>query len=336
MKLYETATCPQLPPVTATQKADILAADRTAEIHRSLFNRVKALNCLETGGRADKVVLPNSLNIAAWNVERCLNPLGTADLLRAQNPDVVLLSEMDNGMARTGQRNTIAEVADALGMQYTYGVEFFEMGLGGPTERPYCADDFNALGFHGNGILSRVAPDAVALIRLDDHGHWFCSDTGADLDQPRIGGRMAVAAILPCDAGKICVVSTHFESNSGAAGRQSQMDRLMAAIDAFAPGLPVVIGGDLNTGNHLPNADWTQETLFAAAQRHGYDWQANADGMTTRKSLLTLHPDRAMKLDWFAIRGGTMTPTSIIPALEPDGTPLSDHELICAYYNVAD
>jgi hypothetical protein len=147
--------------------------------------------------------VPQVFTIAAWNAERCLFPEKSAALLQAQQPDVVLLSEVDCGMARTAQRHPTAEIAEALGMSYAYGVEFFELGLGGETEQPYCLDDHNKAGWHGNAVLSRAKPSAVALIRLDDHGHWFVeSNFKPDPTQPRIGGRMAIAAVLPTVAGE--------------------------------------------------------------------------------------------------------------------------------------
>lgn len=242
----------------------------------------------------------------------------------------MLLSEVDNGMARTAQRHTTKDMATRLNMAYAYGVEFHELDLGGPTERAFCKDDFNARGWHGNGILSSVPFEKTALIRLDDHGHWFASESGcADPQQPRLGGRMALAAIVPGADGPLCVVSTHLESNAGAAHRRDQFARLLDAIDAFAPGLPVLIGGDLNTGNHLPpDFDWKRETLFALAEEQGYSWGFTVDGMTTRPSLITPHPDRVMKLDWFAGRGLRPGRTGLLDAVGPDGTALSDHKCV--------
>ncbi|MCV3273837.1 endonuclease/exonuclease/phosphatase family protein [Roseobacter sinensis] len=318
----------RLPDVTDSQRAAIFASDRTPEAHAALMRQIPAMTGLEVGGSGPDAPLSGDVTIAAWNLERCLYPEKSAALLQALGAQVALVSEADSGMARTGQRNTVAAMAEALGMHYTYGVEFYEMGLGGPTERNFCKDDFNAQGWHGNGILSAAPFEKLALIRLDRDGHWFTGAAG-QTDQPRVGGRMAVAAVLPTEAGPICVVSTHLESNAQAAHRHAEFSRLLADIDTFAPGIPVLIGGDLNTGNHMPpDFDWRRETLFALAEEQGYDWSLTPEGTTTRPSHITPHPTRKMKLDWFCHRGLDGSDGQIVPALAPDDTPLSDHECI--------
>ncbi|MBC7282797.1 MAG: endonuclease/exonuclease/phosphatase family protein [Hoeflea sp.] len=296
---------------------------------------IAAMSMVESGGTPTDATAPQIFTVAAWNIERCLFPEKSAALLAAQTPDVVLLTEVDCGMARTAQRHPTAEIAAALGMHYVYGVEFFELGLGGETERPYCVDDHNEAGWHGNAVLSRAAPVSTTLIRLDDHGHWYIEGPFSwDRDQPRIGGRMAIATIIPTVAGNLCVVSVHLESNADSAHRGRQMERLIDAIDRFAPDLPVIIGGDLNTGNNKEAPDWRDESLFDIARDHGYSWDNNAQGMTTRRSFLTPHPTRSMKLDWFAARGLSMDGAAIVPALDPAGEPLSDHELIVGHFAI--
>ncbi|WP_417262938.1 endonuclease/exonuclease/phosphatase family protein [Celeribacter sp.] len=320
-----------LPPVTEDQRNTLLSAPRTADAHRAMMADVLAMNAVQIGGTATQKALPSDITVAAWNVERCLFPADTAAHLMPLAPDVVLLSEVDHGMARTGQRHTTEEVAAALGMSYGYGVEFFEMGLGGPTERHFCQDGFNALGWHGNAVLSKAPLSKVTLIRLDDHGHWFSEASGADPEQPRLGGRMAIAAVLPTDAGEICVVSTHLESNAGPAHRHAQFALLLDAVDAFAPGLPVLIGGDLNTGNHIPpHFDHRDETLFELGEARGYDWGFTAEGMTTRPSLITPHPERVMKLDWIAARDMRCLEKGVLSSLDTNDRPLADHDCVWA------
>lgn len=319
-----------LQPISDADRARILETPRTRDAHRQLLAETPAMNAVQIGGTASDITLPAQFTVAAWNVERCLFPEETAAHLAPRSPDIVLLSEVDHGMARTSQRHTTEDVAAPLGMTYAFGVEFHELDLGGATERAFCSDDFNALGWHGNAILSRVPFERTALVRLDDHGHWFASDMGnVDPDQPRLGGRMAILAVVPTENGPLCVASTHLESNADAAHRHRQMQHLLDAIDVFAPDLPVMIGGDLNTGNHLPPSfDWRDETLFSFAEGRGYAWGFTADGNTTRPSLITPHPDRVMKLDWLVGRGLKRLETGLVASTAADGKALSDHDYV--------
>ncbi|WP_439103818.1 endonuclease/exonuclease/phosphatase family protein [Celeribacter marinus] len=319
-----------LPPITEAERRRILDAPRTAQAHSALLAQMPAMNAVQLGGTAAANTLPPQFTVAAWNVERCLFPEETAAHLGPVAPDIVLLSEVDHGMARTGQRHTTEVVAAQLGMAYAFGVEFHELDLGGATERAFCRDDFNALGWHGNAILSSVPFERTALIRLDDHGHWFARGTATvDPEQPRLGGRMAIAAVIPTQSGPLCVVSTHLESNADAAHRHMQMQRLLGAIDTFAPDMPVVLGGDLNTGNNMPpHFDWRNETLFSFAEDRGYNWDFTAPGNTTRPSLITPHPDRAMKLDWIAGRRLKRVDSGLVASTMDSGKPLSDHDFV--------
>ncbi|WP_316859015.1 endonuclease/exonuclease/phosphatase family protein [uncultured Cohaesibacter sp.] len=337
MKLFETATCASLPLVDADLSQAITNAERSRSAHKALLRQTEALHLIELGGELiPSGPLASKMTVMAWNMQRCLYPEQSADLIRPHSPDVVLVSEMDNGMARTHQRNTTRALADSLGMRYAFGVEFFEMGLGNDIERRLSADQHNECGFHGNALLSRVEPKAVALIRLDDSGLWFAPQGHLSnnnvVSQPRIGGRCAIAAILETEHGDICVASVHLESLDDASIRLSQMERLIAALDAFAPDLPVIVGGDLNTGKSLEEAEERKEPLFEAAERHGFSWENNASGSTTRRSLLTNRPKPKLKLDWFFARGFTAGGADILPAVDEAGKVLSDHDLIMGHF----
>ena len=331
-----TATRPALPPVSAEHRARIQPAPHTAQAHRDLLADTPAMHAVQLGGSASQTVLAPTLTVVAWNVERCLFPEDSAAHLAPLAPDIVLLSEVDHGMARTNQRHTTEDMATAMGMAYAFGVEFHELDLGGQTERQFCRDDFNALGWHGNAILSAVPMARVAMIRLDQDGHWFVPQEGArDHGQPRVGGRMALLAEVATQAGPLPVVSTHLESNAGSAFRLRQFNVLLVAVEAFAPSGPVVIGGDLNTGNHMPpDYDWRAEALFAAAEARGFSWDFTADGPTTRPSLITPHPDRTMKLDWIAGRGLTGQDCGTLSSISAAGQPLSDHDAVWARVTV--
>ncbi len=316
-----------LPPLTEQQFDNIRSAKRVASVHQSLMGSIPAMHMLEVNGSSKHQALAKQFNIAAWNLERCLFPEESAALLHDHHVSVALLSEVDNGMARTGQRHTVADMARQLGMYYVYGIEFVELGLGGQRERRYCVDTQNKLGWHGNAILSSVPFLNVKLARLDHEGYWFASganSAGSD-DEPRLGGRMAILATLETGTQPLCVVSTHLESNADPAYRAQQFNRLLDAIDQFAPGMPVIVGGDMNTGNHMPeNKDWRDETLFALASARGYESGLSTEGMTTRPSLLTPQP-KPMRLDWFFARDIHGVALPIVEPSSERGTPLSDH-----------
>ncbi|WP_319528894.1 endonuclease/exonuclease/phosphatase family protein [uncultured Cohaesibacter sp.] len=323
-----TSVVSRLPDITGEERTRILATERVPDAHGKLLADIPAMTALEAGGAGQAGRLPSRFTVAAWNMERCYFPARSAAKLAPFKPSIVLLSEMDNGMARTGQLNTAAEMARDLGMHYAYGVEFYEMELGSPIELPYCKDDFNASGWHGNAILSSVPFVKLALFRLDERGRWFCADHADASDEPRMGGRMAVAAIVDSEAGSVCVVSTHLESAADSDYRKNEFASLLAYVDAFAPGLPVIIGGDLNTGNHVPpDYDWRGEALFDFARDEGYSWDLTPEGITIRSSLITPNNDRQMKLDWFCTRGLEGEAGPLLKAIDAQG-PLSDHECI--------
>ncbi|MCF3640807.1 endonuclease [Rhizobium sp. TRM95111] len=307
------------------ERTAIAGLERTIGAHDTCMASIPAMNSIEVGGEPPEgPPLAFPIRVAAWNLERCLFPDDSADHIRSAGADIVLLSEMDHGMARTGQRNTTADVAGALGMAYAYGVEFVELGLGSDTEREFCTDDVNARGFHGNGLMARAALDAPFMLRLAGERLWFTRDG----DQPRLGERMAIGATVATETGPIAVVSTHLESATTAHCRERQVVGLLDVLDAAFPGLPVLIGGDLNTGNHA-GGDFEAEGLFARAAERGYARHGGPiDAMTTRPSLITRWPDRAMKLDWFLSRGLSIGESRIVSSLDAAGRPLSDHDMI--------
>lgn len=319
------ATTPTLTPPPSDIRAQFEATDGSIEAHDRLMAGLPSMVAVETGGKTPhREPLAFPVRVAAWNVERCLFVEDSVEKLSGETVDLVLVSEMDCGMARSGQRHTTAELADQLGMAYAYGVEFIEMGLGSPTEREFCRDDHNQQGFHGNGLLSKNGLSSPFIVRLWGERIWRQHDPA----QPRIGDRCAVGGLVETASGPIVAVSVHLESAASAAYRERQMRELIDTIDRNFAGLPVLIGGDLNTGNHA-GGDFEAEGLFAMGAARGFQRHGGPiDQMTTRPSLISRWPERAMKLDWFLSRGLTVDESWIIPSTDASGRPLSDHDLI--------
>lgn len=333
-----TYTTTKLEKVKQKVRDEIIASEKNEAVHRDYLHQLRCMNAIERGGEGTQNHLPNRFRVLAWNAERCLDIDGSAKLLAQYDADIILLSEMDNGMARTQQQHTTKQLAKALGMYYLYGIEFLELTLGNEIEHQLASDSENKKGFHGNAILSKMPIEKAAMLRFDDHGHWFAGQqVGDSFGQPRIGGRMALLAHVTTENNQpLTVVSTHLESNADTVYRDKQMFDLTMVAEAFSRGKsPIIIGGDLNTGNHLAKGlDHTAETLFETAELQGFHWHANAEGETTRPSRLTLRPDRRMKLDWFTAKHIYSRYVTIVPALDEHNNPLSDHDIILADWKI--
>lgn len=280
-----------------------------------------------------------SLTVAAWNIERCKEVEASAQRLEHVGADIVLATEMDLGMARSGQRHTTRDLAHQLGFGYAFGVEFVELGLGDDFETAACAGMSNRHGLHGNAILSRWPLLDVTLIPLDEGGGWFVRAPKND-GQYRVGGRMAMAARIETASGEIAVVSVHYESESDAAGRAAQTQIMLTQLDELFGPMPAIIGGDLNTKAFLDAGMSPQQILaepekaepsFEHFAKHGFDWRASNLGEVTTRLPPHGPQDRPLKtLDWLFTRGVQASSPFILPALSATGEYLSDHEMIGA------
>jgi endonuclease/exonuclease/phosphatase family metal-dependent hydrolase len=308
------------------ERDGLLRLQRIEANHAAALARLTCMQRVESPPSRLTAPLPFPLTVAAWNLERCYAVEASAALLMRERADIALLTEVDNGMARTAQRHTSHDLAAALGMTYAFGVEFLELELGAPVELEFCRDDFNRHGFHGNAVLARSILQAPVMIRLEAHGHWFKPESPAH----RIGTRCAIAGMVLTTEGPLLVVSVHLENAANPDYREAQMRTLLDAIDGLAGTMPVIIGGDLNTGLST-EGDVEKENLFDHAYSRGYERHGGPlDQTTTRASRVSRNPARAWKLDWFLTRGVTVAASRIVPALAPDGEVLSDHDMVVA------
>ncbi len=290
--------------------------------------------------RFQSVRLPDpasgGFTVATWNAERCMHIEESARLIANSDADLVLLSEMDIGMARSDNRDTVGELAELLGMTHVAAVEFIELGLGDERETRLNEGKANLKGLHCNAILSRFELERPSVVRLDSGGSWFAGRPGKG--QRRAGGRIALAARMGCDS-PCWVVSTHFESEGNPMGRANECARLIAGLNRLCGIEPAIIGGDFNFAS-LPEADGSDndwfakpdsfEPAFRLLEQAGFEWSAaNTPEPTTRPHVWT-EQWSPRKLDWLFTRGVTASRPRILPVTTPCGFNLSDHELLLA------
>ena len=192
------------------------------------------------------------LRVAEWNIERGLefdavrlaftdaqgfsrlmdqkNSKATADerahildeVQVLKQADLLVLNEVDWGMNRTLFRNVAADLADALGMNYAYGVEFVEvdpitMGINQQVvlrevEQAYAEpaegrkemmdyvkqimrpDPERYRGLHGTAILSRYPLLNVRLIPFGFQGHdWYTDEKKKASAVEKAEGKLSIA-----------------------------------------------------------------------------------------------------------------------------------------------
>ena len=336
-----TGAVSRIPAVDRTQVED--TDDRT---HSELLELVPEIHQLELDNAFAEASegATEELDVLCWNGERGRFVLEEIPLPSA---DIYLLNEMDVGMARTENAHTVRRLAERVGLNYLYAVEFLELTKGEPTERQSPGE--NALGFHGNAILTRYAIHEPRMLRLEGGAQWL------DDEQKRIGTRMALACLIDTgrDTGRgpIRVVCTHLESESPPSLRARQMQQILELLASDGSDVPTIVGGDWNTWSFDKRDKKTQERLalapetpgrllrpmpweplFQALTSHGYVYESAND--LTRGTYPVPGLDVEAHLDWLAAKGLLARDPVVIPAaMSPHrNRPVSDHHAVGARF----
>lgn len=246
------------------------------------------------------------LRAVAWNIERGIKLERIIHALSEHRflsgADVLLLTELDYGMARTANRFVAREIAAALRMNLAFAPCYLALNKGSGIEAHLEGENQQSL--HGNALLSRfplLGAHSLALPNGKDKMKGI---------EKRIGSQHAVVADVAHPAGMFRAVTLHLDAHSSRAHRHRQMRLLLDHLDTLKPDLPVLIGGDWNTtthnaqravfsilgyfrrvamgvsnvvNNHYPHPDrWFEKRLFGELERRGYNYRdLNVPGACT-------------------------------------------------------
>ena len=294
--------------------------------------------------------IPEALGVLMFNMERGVNLPEIQEFLRdcpdIQPFDVILANELDDGCARSGNKNTARELAQAFGLNYAWGLEFIEL-----------VNDENAKGFHGNAVFSRWPIRRAGVIRLPEQYNWYFDR------QKRIGGRLAVFAELDVGGQPVGAVSIHLENRTHGEGRKAQMAAILEAVRKELPDMPLILGGDLNTNTFDGRAKedigaiaadpalrrrcledvGSFEPLLPLCAADGYEIVPKEPRLTRRKPLPN-GDSLPLRLDWILLKGVTASESRMISTAKEDltyakpgsalerfqGAELSDHNAVWA------
>ncbi len=152
----------------------------------------------------------SSYRLLAWNIERGIEfeaqmeEFGGHDYLRSA--DVLLLTETDVGMARSGNRNVARDLARELGLNYAFAPCYLNLSKGAGVESESSGE--NDVGLHGNALLSRYPlrnPRRIAL------GNGRDKMRGRE---KRLGQQAAIAAEVDLPGLPLTACSVHLDAQS--------------------------------------------------------------------------------------------------------------------------
>lgn len=181
-----------------------------------------------------------SYRVIAYNLERGIQLDGQIEAFRThpylRGFDVALLTETDVGMARSRNRAVAQELARELGVHYFFMPCYLNLSKGSGVEHD--AAGTNALGLHGNAILSRYP------IRRAHPVHLKNGKDKMSGREKRLGAQTAAIADIEFPNFDMTVACVHLDANSTQRHRRQQMRDV---LDALTAARPTIIGGDWNT-----------------------------------------------------------------------------------------
>jgi endonuclease/exonuclease/phosphatase family metal-dependent hydrolase len=175
-----------------------------------------------------------------WNIERGSRLEGIIDALNdhplLRFADLLLLNELDIGMARSANRDIAGELSRALSAHAVFGAEYLEMTKGVGSELLIESENTDAL--HGNAIVTRHPFSNPRMIRLPR-----CENNFASAEK-RLGGRTGILLDLEIAGANLTAAATHLDVVSAPECRARQLRAFLESIESQRR---VILGGDLNT-----------------------------------------------------------------------------------------
>ena len=228
---------------------ELLKFESTEEFEKSeLYKQIKPeveriLNAVVQENFApEQIENKKTVSVAAWNVERGNRFAGIMDALKnhadLKNKDLLLLTELDYGMARSANLFVARELAKELKLNYAFAPVYIALQKGSGVEE-FAAGE-NTKSLHGLGTLSKFPMKNVHAVALPN---------GKDKmwgKEKRIGYLRALIADIEHPAGNFRAVTVHLDAHSSRKHRHLQMKIMLDHLEIL-PKLPTIIGGDWNT-----------------------------------------------------------------------------------------
>ena len=280
---------------TPEMERSTLYAEIRPEIER-ILNAVVVGQIASLSNPKSRIQNPKSASALAWNIERGNIFEGIVDALEKhedlKDKDALLLTELDYGMARSGNRFVAREIADRLKLNYAFAPVYIALQKGSGVESEAAGE--NTRSIHGLAMFSKWPMKNIHAIALPN---------GKDKmwgKEKRLGYLRTLFADIEHPAGTFRAVTVHLDAHCSRAHRHRQMKIILDHLDRLPP-LPTLIGGDWNTTtfnaqnatrailgywrrvmmgvknvvtNHYPHPDrYFEKDLFREVEARGYEYK---------------------------------------------------------------
>ncbi len=184
----------------------------------------------------------NQISAVAWNIERGRMFEGILETLKTHNElkekDIYLLTELDYGMIRSGNRFVAQEIAQELKLNYAFAPVYIALQKGSGIES--ALEGENTHSIHGLAIFSKFPLKNVHAVDLPNGKDKMIGK------EKRLGYLRALIAEVEHPAGKFRAVTIHTDAHSSRKHREKQVRIVLEHLEKL-PKLPTIIGGDFNT-----------------------------------------------------------------------------------------
>ncbi len=283
-------------------KFESIGETEKSEVYRKIKAGVEQiLNAVVQENFAPQTDSPAAASAAqisalAWNIERGSRFDGIVGALKnhsdLKDKDLLLLTELDYGMARSGNRFVARDLARELKLNYAFAPVYIALQKGSGVESDVAEENTKSL--HGLAMFSKFPLENVHAVALPN---------GKDKmwgKEKRLGHLRALIADIEHPAGRFRAVTVHLDAHSSRKHRHLQMKIILDHLETL-PDSPTIIGGDWNTTtynaqnsnrailgyfrrvlmgvknvaqNHYPHPDrYFESNLFRELEKRGFDYK---------------------------------------------------------------
>lgn len=294
---------------------ELLKFNSTPEMEKSpVYQRAKSqveriINAVVCENFSEKKIenaeKTETVRALAWNIERGCRYAGIEAALKnhpqLKDKDLLLLTELDYGMARSGNRFVAQDLAKNLKLNYAFAPVYIALQKGSGVESFVAGENTKSL--HGLAIFSKYPLQNVHAIPFPN------GKDKMEGKEKRLGHLRGLIADVAHPAGTFRAVCIHLDVHCSRKHRVLQMKILLDHL-ATLPELPTVIGGDWNTTtfnaqnstrailgfwrrvligtrnvvrNHYPYPDrYFEKGIFDELKKHGFSYKEfNEEGIGT-------------------------------------------------------